>query len=91
MTFLWLGILVATVIGIYIFFRRSREGMMGGGFLSSFTRSTAKRYEPSDQHVTFKDVAGLEGVKADLQEIVEFLRAPENFKSWVVGFPRGFY
>lgn len=89
MTFLWLGILVATVIGIYIFFRRSREGMMGGGFLSSFTRSTAKRYEPSDQHVTFKDVAGLEGVKADLQEIVEFLRAPEKFQKLGGRVPKG--
>lgn len=89
MTFLWLGILVATVVGIYIFFRRSREGMMGGGFLSSFTRSTAKRYEPSDQHVTFKDVAGLEGVKADLQEIVEFLRAPEKFQKLGGRVPKG--
>jgi cell division protease FtsH len=89
MTFLWLGILIATVVGIYIFFRRSREGMMGGGFLSSFTRSTAKRYEPSDQHVTFKDVAGLEGVKADLQEIVEFLRAPEKFQKLGGRVPKG--
>ena len=89
MTFLWLGILVATIIGIYIFFRRSREGMMGGGFLSSFTRSTAKKYEPSDQHVTFKDVAGLEGVKADLQEIVEFLRAPEKFQKLGGRVPKG--
>jgi cell division protease FtsH len=89
-TFLWLGILVATVIGIYIFFRRSREGMMGGGgFLSSFTRSTAKRYEPSDQLVTFKDVAGLEGVKADLQEIVDFLKAPEKFQKLGGRVPKG--
>ena len=39
--------------GLYMFLRRSRENMMGGGFLNSFTRSTAKRYEPTDQVITF--------------------------------------
>jgi cell division protease FtsH len=89
LSLLWFGLLLATLLGIYMFFRRSREGMMGGGFLSSFTRSTAKRYEPSDQHVTFQDVAGLEGVKADLQEIVEFLRAPEKFQKLGGRVPKG--
>ncbi len=45
---------------------------------------------PSDQHVTFKDVAGLEGVKADLQEIVEFLRAPEKFQKLGGRVPKGY-
>lgn len=75
--------------GLYMFMRRSRENMMGGGFLNSFTRSTAKRFEPSDQHVTFDDVAGLEGVKADLKEIVEFLRSPEKFQKLGGRVPKG--
>ncbi len=89
LTLISLGILIATVVAIFLFFRRSRDGMMGGGFLSSFTRSTAKRYEPSDQHITFDDVAGLEGVKADLQEIVDFLKAPEKFQKLGGRVPKG--
>ncbi len=89
LTLISLGVLIATIVVIFLFLRRSREGMMGGGFLSSFTRSTAKRYEPSDKHVTFDDVAGLEGVKADLQEIVEFLKAPEKFQKLGGRVPKG--
>ncbi|MCU0716086.1 MAG: ATP-dependent zinc metalloprotease FtsH [Pirellula sp.] len=91
LTLISFGVLIATIVVIVLFFRRSREGGMmgGGGFLSSFTRSTAKRYEPSDQHVTFEDVAGLEGVKADLQEIVEFLKAPEKFQKLGGRVPKG--
>jgi cell division protease FtsH len=88
-TLVSLALLVATVVVIYMFVRRSRDGMMGGGFLSSFTRSTAKRFEPSDQNVTFDDVAGLEGVKADLQEIVDFLKAPEKFQKLGGRVPKG--
>jgi cell division protease FtsH len=76
-------------LAIYLFMRRSRDNMMGGGFLNSFTRSTAKRFEASDQHVTFDDVAGLEGVKADLKEIVEFLKAPEKFQKLGGRVPKG--
>ncbi|MFN9643453.1 MAG: ATP-dependent zinc metalloprotease FtsH, partial [Pirellula sp.] len=88
-TLVSLALLFATAFVIYMFFRRSRDGMMGGGFLSSFTRSTAKRFEPSDQNVTFDDVAGLEGVKADLQEIVDFLKAPEKFQKLGGRVPKG--
>ncbi|MFN7732506.1 MAG: ATP-dependent zinc metalloprotease FtsH [Pirellula sp.] len=75
--------------GIYFLMRRSRDSMMGGGFLNGFTRSTAKRFEPSEQSITFDDVAGLEGVKADLKEIVEFLRAPEKFQKLGGRVPKG--
>jgi cell division protease FtsH len=63
--------------------------MMGGGFLSGFTRSPAKRYEASRQAITFQDVAGLEGVKADLQEIVEFLKNPKKFQKLGGRVPKG--
>ncbi|MFZ4079840.1 MAG: ATP-dependent zinc metalloprotease FtsH [Pirellula sp.] len=75
--------------GIYMLMRRSRDNMMGGGFLNSFSRSTAKRFEPSDQSITFEDVAGLEGVKADLKEIVEFLKSPEKFQKLGGRVPKG--
>lgn len=81
--------IIGSIVALFMFFRRSRDSMMGGGFLSSFTRSTAKRYEPSDQNITFDDVAGLEGVKADLMEIVEFLKAPEKFQKLGGRVPKG--
>ena len=89
MMLIFLSMLIVTIVGLYLIFRRSRDSMMGGGFLNSFTRSTAKRFEPSDQNTTFDDVAGLEGVKADLQEIVEFLKAPEKFQKLGGRVPKG--
>ena len=89
MMLIFLSMLIVTIVGLYLFFRRSRDSMMGGGFLNSFTRSTAKRFEPSDQSITFDDVAGLEGVKADLQEIVEFLKSPEKFQKLGGRVPKG--
>lgn len=75
---------------VWFMFRRTRDQIMGGGgFLSSFSRSTAKRFEPSDKQTTFGDVAGLEAVKADLQEIVDFLKAPEKFQRLGGRIPKG--
>ena len=88
--FLLFGIPLIFLVVIWMMFRRTRDQLMGGGgFLSSFSRSTAKRFEPSDQQTTFADVAGLEGVKADLEEIVEFLRAPEKFQKLGGRIPKG--
>jgi cell division protease FtsH len=83
--FLPLGLLVF----FWISYRRSRDQFMGGGFLSGFSKSPAKRYEPSDQTITFDDVAGLTGVKADLQEIVEYLKSPEKFQRLGGRVPKG--
>ncbi|KAA1260574.1 ATP-dependent zinc metalloprotease FtsH [Rubripirellula obstinata] len=86
--------MVGLPIGILVFFflmlRRSRNDMMGGGgLLSGFSKSPAKRFEASDKMVTFSDVAGLEGVKADLQEIVDFLKTPEKFQALGGRVPKG--
>ncbi len=86
---LMLGATVLVILFAWFMFRRTRDQLMGGGFLSSFSRSTAKRYEPSDQQTTFADVAGLEGVKADLQEIVDFLKNPEKFQRLGGRIPKG--
>jgi cell division protease FtsH len=78
------------IIGLIIYYlRRTRNDLMGGGFLSGFSRSPAKRFEGSDQQTTFKDVAGLEGVKADLMEIVDFLRSPEKYRKLGGHIPKG--
>jgi cell division protease FtsH len=86
-------ITIALTVGLFIFFwlsyRRSRDQFMGGGFLSGFSKSTARRYEPSDKTITFDDVAGLEGVKADLQEIVDYLKSPEKFQRLGGRVPKG--
>ena len=85
---LWLAPLVLAVL-IWLSFRRTRDQLMGGGFLSAFTKSPARRYEASRQRVTFNDVAGLEGVKADLQEIVEYLKNPQKFQRLGGRVPKG--
>lgn len=80
---------MALLIYIWVSYRRSRDQMMGGGFLTGFSKSPAKRYEPSEQTITFRDVAGLEGVKADLQEVVEYLQNPERFQRLGGRVPKG--
>jgi cell division protease FtsH len=70
-------------------YRRSRDQMMGAGFLSGFSKSPAKRYEAVQQPITFKDVAGLDGVKADLMEIVDYLRSPDKFQRLGGRVPKG--
>ena len=58
---------------------RMRDQMTGGGMMGGFSRSPARRYDTNIKPVTFADVAGLEGVKNDLQEVVEFLKNPAKF------------
>jgi cell division protease FtsH len=74
---------------IYIMIRRARDQFMGGGILGGFTKSPAKRYETLAKPVTFADVAGLEGVKHDLQEVVEFLKNPVKFQRLGGRVPKG--
>ena len=82
--------LMAGLLFMIFFARRSQNPMMGGGgFLSSFAKSPAKKYEASDRPVTFKDVAGLESVKADLMEIVEYLSDPTKFQRLGGRVPKG--
>ncbi len=84
--------LVGTVLifgFVWMMFRRAREQFMGGGILGGFSKSPAKRYETSDKPVTFDDVAGLEGVKHDLEEVVEFLKNPEKFQRLGGRVPKG--
>ncbi|MGM0486286.1 MAG: ATP-dependent zinc metalloprotease FtsH [Planctomycetota bacterium] len=93
-TLMMLYMLVLLVpLALFAFFwfsyRRTRDQMLGGGFLSGFSKSPAKRYEAVQQPVTFADVAGLEGVKADLMEVVEYLSSPEKFQRLGGRVPKG--
>jgi cell division protease FtsH len=75
--------------GFWMTLRRARDPLGGSGFLGSFSKSPAKRYGANDKQVTFADVAGLEGVKEDLKEIVEFLKDPKKFQRLGGRVPKG--
>ena len=74
---------------IFFVFRRMAAGGGGAGGLMSFGRSRARRVEPSDQHITFDDVAGIEEAKEELHEIVDFLKAPDKYLKLGARIPRG--
>ncbi len=91
MMFLVYGLPILLIAALWWFMlRRTRDQFMGGGgILSGFSKSPAKRYETSDRRITFADVAGLEGIKHDLQEVVEFLKNPEKFQRLGGRVPKG--
>jgi cell division protease FtsH len=67
-------------IGLLIFGMRRLAGAGGGmGALGSFGRSRARRVDPMQIRVTFDDVAGIDEAKAELTEIVDFLRNPDRY------------
>src|SRR6476469_4680257 len=69
--------------------RRARDQMLGGGMMSGVLRSPARSYSSEGPQVAFKDVAGLNNVKKDLLEIVDFLRDPTKFHKLGARVPKG--
>ncbi len=81
------------IIGVWIFLMRRMSGgsgAPGGGQIFSIGKSKAKLFdEKTDTRTSFKDVAGLEGAKEEVQEIVEFLKNPEKYTSLGGKIPKG--
>ena len=80
------------IIGIWIFIMRkmSSGGSGGGGQIFSIGKSKAKLFdEKNDVKTSFKDVAGLEGAKEEVQEIVDFLKNPTKYTSLGGKIPKG--
>jgi cell division protease FtsH len=78
------------LVGLFVLMARRAAAAGGGlGGLGGLGRSRAKRYEHSEQRTTFADVAGIEEVKEELAEIVEFLRTPERFQRLGATIPKG--
>lgn len=76
------------LIGVWIFFMRQMQGKGGGGAMG-FGKSRAKMLTEKHGRVTFDDVAGIEEAKADLQEVVEFLKDPQKFQRLGGKIPKG--
>ncbi|HEY6142496.1 MAG TPA: ATP-dependent zinc metalloprotease FtsH [Flavobacterium sp.] len=85
-----LPIIIIIAVWIFIMRRMSGGGAGGGGQIFNIGKSKAKLFdEKTDIKTTFKDVAGLEGAKEEIQEIVEFLKNPEKYTNLGGKIPKG--
>ncbi len=76
------------LIGVWIFFMRQMQ-MGGKGGALSFGKTRAKLQAEGEVKVTFKDVAGIDEAKAELEEIIDFLRDPQKFTKLGGRIPKG--
>jgi cell division protease FtsH len=88
----WIGILLnaspfIVLLGFWIFMMRQMQS--GGNKALSFGKSRARLHSTQQKKVTFKDVAGVEEAKEELQEIIEFLREPQKFQKLGGRIPKG--
>ena len=78
---------VLLLLGLWIFFMRQMQS--GGNKALSFGKSRARLLSSQQKKVTFKDVAGVDEAKEELQEIIEFLREPQRFQKLGGRIPKG--
>ncbi|MDG4946542.1 ATP-dependent zinc metalloprotease FtsH [Weeksellaceae bacterium KMM 9713] len=85
---IWVALL--GLLWYFIFRRMSGGGAGGGGQIFNIGKSKAKLYDENSQvKVSFKDVAGLEGAKEEVEEIVQFLKSPEKYTRLGGKIPKG--
>jgi cell division protease FtsH len=77
------------ILLVAIWFVIMRQMQAGGNKALSFGKSRAKLLTPTQKKVTFKDVAGVEEAKVELQEIIEFLKDPQKFQKLGGKIPKG--
>ena len=87
MTWLANGLPIIILIGLWILFMRQMQS--GGNKALSFGKSRARLLSSQQKKVTFKDVAGVQEAKEELQEIIEFLREPQKFQKLGGRIPKG--
>ena len=85
MIFMWSPILILVVVWIIFM----RQMLSGGNKAMSFGKSRAKLTSAQGKKITFKDVAGVEEAKDELQEIIEFLKEPQKFQKLGGKIPKG--
>ncbi len=79
------------LVGLFVLFARRAQAAGGGGLggLGNFGRSQARRVDPQKIRVTFDDVAGIDEAKAELTEIVDYLKTPERYEKLGGRMPHG--
>ncbi len=75
--------------GLWIWLMRKYGGQAGGMGMFSMGQSKARKYEPTQEKVTFADVAGIDEAKEELTEVVDFLREPDKYRKLGAHIPRG--
>jgi len=78
-----------TILFVFLLFWLMRRAGNVQNVLGSFGRSSARRYQPGGDKVTFKDVAGIDEAKDELNEVVDFLRRPEKYQRLGGRIPHG--
>ncbi len=91
---IWLTLLssfgpVLLIVGAFLYLSRRAAQGGAGGILGAFGQSRARLYDAERPSVTFADVAGIDEVKADLEEVVDFLKEPQKYQRLGGTVPKG--